>query len=417
MAVSELTDWMDEYAKPGTTWYVKRLSANDTLATNAHQGGPYVPKAFIFETFPSLNTGQLKNPDIWFDLFVDSHLDARRVRAVYYNGKRIGDGTRDEARLTNFGGRDSPLLDPESTGSLTVFAFRPEGEEKAVACHVWLSRHDTEEDLIEERIGPVEPGQYVVWNPAVGLQANLFASAPTPTSCSLAPDQIPSAWLTKFPTGEEIITKSVGLRSSTGTNADVRLLRRRTCEYELFRSVEQAFYLPKITAGFTSVDGFVALAQTILQSRKSRSGNSLELHARQIFLEEGLRSMVEFHYKPIIENGKRPDFLFPSQQAYDDASFPPSRLRMLAAKTTCKDRWRQIINEADRIPTKHLLTLQEGVSEAQFREMKEAGVQLVVPTGIHESFPASVRPHLMSFESFIADARLAALGVEVRQEN
>jgi hypothetical protein len=82
---------------------------------------------------------------------------------------------------------------------------------------------------------------------------------------------------------------------------------------------------------------------------------------------------------------------------------------MLAAKTTCKDRWRQVLNEADRIESKHVLTLQEGVSEGQFKEMQEAKVKLVVPTGLHKSYPDSVRPHLISFESFIADVRLLGL--------
>jgi hypothetical protein len=82
---------------------------------------------------------------------------------------------------------------------------------------------------------------------------------------------------------------------------------------------------------------------------------------------------------------------------------------MLAAKTTCKDRWRQITHEADRIKTKHLLTLQEGVSEGQFAEMVGANIQLVVPAGLHECFPTAVRPHLMSLESFIADVRLLAI--------
>jgi hypothetical protein len=111
----------------------------------------------------------------------------------------------------------------------------------------------------------------------------------------------------------------------------------------------------------------------------------------------------------VIESGKRPDFLFPSQAAYEDPDFPTSRLRMLAVKTTCKDRWRQITREADRIEAKHLLTVQEGVSEAQFREMREADVQLVVPAGLHDAFPKSVRPYLITFESFIADVRLLAL--------
>ena len=82
---------------------------------------------------------------------------------------------------------------------------------------------------------------------------------------------------------------------------------------------------------------------------------------------------------------------------------------MLTAKTTCKDRWRQVLNEANRIPQKHLLTLQEGVSEGQFREMHEAGVQLVVPLGLHDSYPESVRPHLITLESFIGDVRLLSI--------
>src|SRR5436305_12019791 len=103
------------------------------------------------------------------------------------------------------------------------------------------------------------------------------------------------------------------------------------------------------TGHFQTIESFVGLAQSILQSRKSRSGNSLELHAREIMIEEGLVANLDFCHKPTVESGKKPDFIFPSQAAYDDKTFPDSKLRMLAAKTTCKDRWRQIINEAHRI--------------------------------------------------------------------
>jgi len=79
---------------------------------------------------------------------------------------------------------------------------------------------------------------------------------------------------------------------------------------------------------------------------------------------------------------------------------------MLAVKTTVKDRWRQILNEANRIEKKHLLTLQEGVSIKQFQEMVNVGVQLVVPTPLKKKFPRSVQEHLQSVESFIGDIRL-----------
>lgn len=158
-------------------------------------------------------------------------------------------------------------------------------------------------------------------------------------------------------------------------------------------------------AGFADIETFISRAQTILQRRKARSGHSLELHTREIFLEELLVEGAHFQHQPESEKGKKPDFLFPSQAAYRDPSFPAERLRMLAVKATCRDRWRQILNEADRIPQKHLLTLQEGISESQFGEMVRSGVQLVVPAGLVSKFPKTVQPHLQSLSAFIEGRR------------
>jgi hypothetical protein len=400
----DLTDWLDKHTGATFIWYVKQLSGNDTIANATHQAGPYIPKDFLFSVLPSLRRPEIKNPDTRFDLYIDSHADHREVRAVWYNSKLHDNpaGGRNETRLTGFGGSSSALLDPESTGALTVFAFR---SGPAPVCHVWVCRHATEEDLVEDRIGPVEPGKWLIWPPSQGVLPSL-ATAPPRTSCWLADAEIPPAWRTKFPSGAEIIRKAVELRSEASLDPDRRLLRRRECEFEIFRSVEQAVELPNIVAGFTTVDGFIARAQTILQRRKARSGRSLELHTREIFIEERLVEGVQFAHQPVSEDGKTPDFLFPSVAAYRDPSFPADQLRMLAVKTTCKDRWRQILNEADRIPAKHLLTLQEGVSETQFAEMVNAGVQLVVPAELTGKFPKAVQPHLQSLESFIGDVRL-----------
>jgi hypothetical protein len=78
---------MDENSGPGIVWYVKRLSGNDTLANRSNQAGPYIPTKFFLDVFPSLNRRQEKNPDKRIDLTIDSHSDARRVRAVWYNSK------------------------------------------------------------------------------------------------------------------------------------------------------------------------------------------------------------------------------------------------------------------------------------------------------------------------------------------
>jgi len=87
---------------------------------------------------------------------------------------------------------------------------------------------------------------------------------------------------------------------------------------------------------------------------------------------------------------------------YHNFIFPQKDLVCLGAKTTCKDRWRQILNEADRIPVKHLFTLQQGISKNQLNEMYSNNVCLVVPQPYLESFDKSFRDRIMTLETFTA---------------
>ena len=403
MAVADFISWMADFMGPDVVWYVKRLSGNDTLANETHQAGPYMPREFLLSLFPELKRPDAENPDMRLDIHIDSHKEMRNVRAVWYNNKYRGK-TRNETRLTGFGGAGSALLDPDNTGALTIFAFMQGAEKK---CHAWICRTEAEEDLAEDRIGPVDPGRHLVWSPSRNVLPSLSSRKPeAKTNCRLDPSEIPGAWLQAFPRSDELMRKAVQMRPEEGLGPDDRLVRRRKCEYELFLSVEEAVEMPGIKAGFESIDEFTARAQSILQRRKSRSGRSLELHTRNIFIEEGLREGREFVHGAESEPGHKPDFLFPSEAAYRDEDFPESRLRMLAVKTTCRERWQQVLNEAGRIRTKHLLTIQEGVSAKQFQEMKRSGLQLVVPAGIRHFYPESVRPDLVALEDFIKDVRI-----------
>ena len=74
---------------------------------------------------------------------------------------------------------------------------------------------------------------------------------------------------------------------------------------------------------------------------------------------------------------------------------------MLGAKTTAKDRWRQVLEEADRIQNKHLITLEGAISENQTNEMISRNLQLVVPVEIQRSYTQKQQDWLCSVRDFI----------------
>lgn len=397
MSLRELEDWLDEQSRPGVLWYIKRLSANDTQKSKGHQAGPYIPKSVIFEVAPSLQRTDILNPRVSLEALIDSHDDTVSVDMIWYNNQKRGHGTRNEARVTGWGGTNSALLDPENTGALTVFAFSDD-----LRCRVWVCRNIAEEEAVEGYIGPVEPRIWKVWSID---RADLIRQLRPKLGCRLEPHEIPREWLTAMPSGEDILRKVLTMRPERSANADRRLVIRRNCELAVFRSLEDALYLPRIREGFSSLDDFLPYAQTVIQRRKSRSGRSLELQMREIFREEGVMEGRDFEYQAKISIGRQPDFLFPGVTAYRDESFPASRLRILAVKTRLKERWRQVLDEAPRIERKHLLTLDDGVTGSQFTAMREAGIQLVVPKGLQKDYPEDARPHLQTLESFLGEVR------------
>lgn len=73
----------------------------------------------------------------------------------------------------------------------------------------------------------------------------------------------------------------------------------------------------------------------------------------------------------------------------------------VAAKSTCKDRWRQILNEAAKIPRKHLLTLEPSISESQTAEMQSEDVSLVIPHSIHATYSKAQQQWLLTLQTFM----------------
>jgi EcoRII C terminal len=189
---------------------------------------------------------------------------------------------------------------------------------------------------------------------------------------------------------------------SPADDADKVLMAWLEREELLFRRMERHIVSERLKGGFVSedaadVDGFMAFSLSVQNRRKSRAGYSLENHlqalltARKIKFQRGIET----------ENKNKPDFLFPGQSEYRDSGFDVAKLTMLGSKSTCKDRWRQVLSEASRISHKHLLTLEPGISENQTDEMKAKLLQLVVPSSIHSTYKASQQAWLMNVSQFV----------------
>ncbi len=174
-------------------------------------------------------------------------------------------------------------------------------------------------------------------------------------------------------------------------------------EERLFRALERAVVATRIGEGFrdvggrVDVDAFMAFSLSVHNRRKARAGFALENHLEFIFQQMELR----YARGALTEATSKPDFLFPGQKEYRDDSFPVKRLAVLGAKATCKDRWRQVIGEADRIKHKHLLTLEPSITEAQTGEMQSRHVQLVLPRAVHLTYTSRQQEWLWTLADFV----------------
>lgn len=364
--------------------FCKFLSANDTGATGGHQAGIYIPKssAKILFSEPG-QKGENKDKWVkvkWQDDFITD------TRFIYY-----GKGTRNEYRITNFG-KDFPFLTTEYTGALLVFIKE---NEECYLGYVLNSEDDIETFLSAFGLNPTETNCLID-----------TGKIQPETHEQIAIQEFISSLEIDFPSSEIMSAAARDIQNRAydhieyiQTNPDRKLIEWTNMEYTLFRALEYARYGDLITKGFTSVDEFVKVANMVLNRRKSRAGKSLEHHLSAIF--DG--NNIEYTAQAVTEGNKKPDFIFPSQEAYHDIRFSDNNLISLAAKTTCKDRWRQILNEANRLKDrpKYLCTLQQGISGAQMDEMQAENVILVVPKPYIKTYPVDRQERIWTIGRFV----------------
>ncbi|MFG0293459.1 MAG: type II restriction endonuclease [Phycisphaerales bacterium JB050] len=187
------------------------------------------------------------------------------------------------------------------------------------------------------------------------------------------------------------------------TDPDCAIMEWLETEERYFRAFERILVEQRLRDGFVRADGsvdvddFVSFSLSVQNRRKSRAGYALENHLEFIFKQCKLR----FDRGARTEGRSKPDFLFPGRNEYQSSDFKDHQLTVLGAKATCKDRWRQILGEADRVKIKHLITLEPGISENQTTEMESRLVQLVLPIAIHPTFSRKQQDWLWSVRNFI----------------
>ena len=224
-------------------------------------------------------------------------------------------------------------------------------------------------------------------------------------------DEIIERFGETFPKTDEfsdLARETLSVRVSAKDDPDTALVEWVKHEEALFKRLERRIVAPRLdkdfrdNSGIADVDGFIQYSLSVHNRRKARMGQALEHHVEAVFRAHE----IAYVRGAETEDKKKPDFLFPSAEAYQVAPDVDSAgLTMLGVKSSAKDRWRQVLDEASKIPTKHLLTIEPAISVRQTTQMARAKLQLVVPRGIQASYTDEQRAWLWSVSDFMKYVR------------
>lgn len=382
--MSTILDSAIESVQQASAAFCRFITANDTGKTGAHQAGFYIPKCASSLLFsePGIR-GENKDKMVKIQWQNSFETDSR---FIYY-----GRGTRNEYRVTRFG-RQFPFFEDDNVGDLLIITKHSEEYYKGFVLN---TDDDIENFFSYFQLSPNESNQLIDIDNAIKPDERILT--------------LFEEFVCKFKSFPETKIMAEGARDcynlahriSNETlilSPDSILLEWIDSEYNLFRCFEEKVYSYICTTTFPSIENFIKTANEVLNRRKSRAGKSLEHHLSNIFTHNKLL----FEEQAVTEDNKKPDFLFPNAECYHNWNFPTDDLTVLGAKTTCKDRWRQIVTEADRLDVKYLFTLQQGISKNQLKEMADSNVKLVVPQKYLNSFPIEYRSDLLDLKGFIS---------------
>ena len=366
--------------------FCRFITVNDTGENGSHQSGFYIPKcaARLLFDIPGVKG---KNKEKFVKILWQNSFTTES-RFIYY-----GQGSRNEYRITRFG-RNFEFLNENNVGNLLVICKISDDYYTGIV----LERDEDIDDFLAFfNLNPDKTNQLI----------QKTESFPPDRQLEIEIDTLVSGY-SDFPGTEEmaelacmLYNKSCNISEMSIINSPDIILKWIDTEYRIFGKMEERLYKPVYSSAFPDCQALISFSNRILNRRKARAGKSLENHLARIFRINGLK----FSCQAVTEDNKKPDFIFPDIMKYRNMIFPAEGLTFLGAKTTCKDRWRQVLNEADRIRHNYLFTLQQGISSNQLKEMKHENLSLVVPEAYKASFDKKYHDNILTLKEFISEVR------------
>lgn len=434
------TSGLDELLHSADGILIKKLSNNDrdwARFKNKHQGGVYMPPAQRDSGFfPALQEkvraqGGSAIREAFFDTVWPQFGETRTARLVHYTSKgpethmtrlpkvafanllptsllvmaRYDDNPASFTCLTiDAGSDDAELL--ESTFELAPDFIAGTFEPRAV--------------LAAERDRILDFAEQVAAAWIAGAIAEFaFSSAAMPPTTELAV-------LARRKYLEEKGLSNLNPFLLDAPGDAVRDISRGT-EWELFREFQRRERAVEVVRAILGdepsqlspsdllrhlVNGIAEIDRIMLsasQQRKSRAGYSFEHHI-EAMLADG---SIPFSKQVIMEAKKRPDFVLPSLPHLKSAATGPAAGLILSAKTTLRERWKQVqreMNESDLF----LATVDEAIAANAIEDMASMGIILVVPESLKTSRSTEYVRHdnVIDFRTFfreeLGDRRLPA---------
>ncbi|WP_448244831.1 type II restriction endonuclease [Pseudoxanthomonas mexicana] len=410
--------------------FIKKLSRNDTSwadDTGKHQAGFYIPRPIREQGFfPDLIASNPDKPHIFHAEF---NVLWPQTGETTLSGMRHYSNKGPETHFTR--------LPHTLFRNLTPASLLLSGKFKATIAGCWywmivLDSADEEAELLEtvldiqsgfhyalfsaaqfeeasrlqqdDKHELIDRLQHAIRNGSLESTAREYANLPSP---QIIAEDARAQWLRKHGLdhfdpwliarpGDAIMEISRDIEFTLYRKYE---LRRRAAELVALLS-GKGDLVTSVVNHFPDIDRLLLSAS---QQRKTRAGRSFEHHIAASLEAGGIRFVEQ-----AVTGGRRPDFVMPDLRTLQSRNRAPSEALVLAAKTTLRERWKQVSSE--RMDCEVLLaTVDDRVAASTVNEMAAAGIRLVVPESLKASNETDYRTSasVISFRQFF-DSELKA---------